>query len=303
MIFGYEYAMRLRPLLIVLALALLGGLGTAAPARAATCPTFHVLHDDHVGALSLPEGVYKVSTTGLSCTSASSLFTEFLSDWNGKLRAPWRVASLGEGRGRFSRPDGVSFTVTRTTGGGGGGGSHGALACPRAFRVTRAERIGPLRVAAGLYRITRLGTSVSCARAAALLSSFAHDFGGKLPGGWSVLPGSAAFVKGSLSVGFRIKRFAGPTPTPTPIVTRDTRCPFTFRVQHRDRIGRLVLPAGPYRIYLLKGAALTCSQASSRFASFLMRPNGDLPSPWRMNVGTATFRRGAGRTGFRVKRA
>ncbi|HEX6602571.1 MAG TPA: hypothetical protein VF030_08000, partial [Solirubrobacterales bacterium] len=61
-------------------------LGGAAPASAATCPSFKVLHNDRIGAASLPAGSYTLTTdTGLSCQAASQLFARFLQDWDGNL--------------------------------------------------------------------------------------------------------------------------------------------------------------------------------------------------------------------------
>jgi hypothetical protein len=80
------------------------------------------------------------------------------------------------------------------------------------------------------------------------------------------------------------------------------RCPGTFRVLHRDRIGRLRLPAGPYIVTLLRGRGLSCSGASRAFRRFLQDFQGDLPRPWVLSVRTGTFTRGRrSRTGFRVK--
>lgn len=57
------------------------------------CPaTFRVLHDDRIGALSLPKGPYYVTVgNGLSCAQASNLFRQFLNRTDGRLPAPWRL--------------------------------------------------------------------------------------------------------------------------------------------------------------------------------------------------------------------
>lgn len=63
-----------------------------------TCPGyFHVLHNDRIGAMSLPAGRYSISLlntdialTGLDCPTASNDFAYFLAnDWSGRLPSPW----------------------------------------------------------------------------------------------------------------------------------------------------------------------------------------------------------------------
>jgi hypothetical protein len=79
------------------------------------------------------------------------------------------------------------------------------------------------------------------------------------------------------------------------------RCRGTFRVLHDDRIGKLKLQAGNYRITLLSTKGITCSRAAILFARLLQDYDGVLPRPWALDVATGTFRRGAARVGFRVK--
>jgi hypothetical protein len=85
-----------RSLLAALAVAALAAAllavatGGATKAAAAGCPTFEVLHDDRIGAASLPAGTYSLTSddAGLSCKAASQLFARFLEDWDGNLPAP-----------------------------------------------------------------------------------------------------------------------------------------------------------------------------------------------------------------------
>ena len=58
-----------------------------------------------------------------------------------------------------------------------------------------------------------------------------------------------------------------------------TACPGEFRVLNNDRIGKLILPQGPYTISVKR---MPCTDASSNFSRFLQRPNGDLPDGWRL---------------------
>lgn len=80
------------------------------------------------------------------------------------------------------------------------------------------------------------------------------------------------------------------------------RCPATFQVLHNDRIGRLKLPQGPYRIRILDDQALGCARASRLFAKFLQDFDGNLPGRWRLQVRTATFTKRGTNAGFRVKK-
>src|SRR5215208_3145065 len=86
---------RIRPLL--LATVVLSALTLALPGAAQSAPlrcpgTFQVLHDDHIGKLSLPAGPYVIDvidSSSLSCAHASDLFRQFLEDFDGKLPRPW----------------------------------------------------------------------------------------------------------------------------------------------------------------------------------------------------------------------
>src|SRR5215217_5158186 len=60
---------------------------------------------------------------------------------------------------------------------------------------------------------------------------------------------------------------------------RAPACPGEFNVLHNDRIGKLVLPKGPYTISVKR---MPCTDASSNFSRFLQRPSGKLPDGWRV---------------------
>src|SRR4051794_39401531 len=125
--------------LIALALAILANSDRAAAAT--RCPNaFSVLHNDHVGKLSLRKGSYTITVTNqnkLSCQRAASLFTTFLQDFDGNLPDGWRVSVRRSG---FIKNPRKSFFVKRTGpsgSGGAGGGRHpggGGKDCPRAFQ-------------------------------------------------------------------------------------------------------------------------------------------------------------------------
>jgi hypothetical protein len=302
------------PAVLVATLLAVLAFPTAAQSAPTRCPgTFEVLHNDHIGRLSLPAGPYVIDvldSSRLSCASASDLFRQFLEDFDGRLPRPWvlNVSSRTFTRGSGST---TGFQVTRWWGGGGGGGGrHPAtgLACPGFFHVLHNDHIGRLRLPAGEYRITLLSLNrISCARASRYFAQFLQDFDGRLPQPWVLDVETGSFMRGSRNVGFRVKPTGAP-PNPNTGGGRNPprgqrRCPGTFRVLHRDRIGRLRLPAGRYLITLLSNR-LSCRSASRRFSQFLDNPSGRLPRPWVLNTGTGTFSRGRGsRTGFRVKPA
>lgn len=297
--------------LTVLVLAL-PGAAQSAPLR---CPgTFRVLHDDHIGKLKLAAGPYVidvVDSSRLSCSDASDLFRQFLEDFDGRLQRPWvvNVSTRTFTRGRGSS---VGFTVTRSTGGGGGGGGgqHPATGtfCAALFHVLHNDHIGKLKLPAGEYRITLLSVGrISCARAARYFTQFLQDFDGRLPRPWTLDVETGSFMRGGRNVGFRVKPTGNP-PNPGGGGNRypsrgQRRCPGTFRVLHRDRIGKLRLPAGRYIVTTLSSRP-SCRSASNLFSQFLDDTTGRLPRPWVVNAKTGTFTRGRGsKRGFRVKPA
>jgi hypothetical protein len=156
----------------------------------------------------------------------------------------------------------------------------------------------------GRYILDRLGPlSPTCSQAISLLDGFLMDFDGVLPNGWVLLPDDGAFVRGSVTYGFRLE----PDPDSgggTRFPTQTTRCSATFRVVHNDRIGALSFPAGPYWVSIFKGSNITCPQSTQLLAAFLQRPNGRLPRPWVIDVATGSFRRGrSSQYGFVAKPA
>ena len=291
---------------LALTAVLLVGLVYAGAGRAATtsCPgTFQVLHNDRIGKFVLPAGPYTMTATNISCSSASSLFTTFLNDWDGKLPGGWRTVIKGVGDGGFTGPRGQSFTVKRA---GSSGGAGTGLVCSQRFVLKQDDRVGALVMKKGQYIIDRLSPlSPSCSADAKLLSRFIMDFDGVLPGGWVVLPDDGTFVRGSVSYGFRVE----PAPDNnggrgTNYPTQTTRCPATFRVLHNDQIGALKFPAGNYWVDIYEGTGITCPQSTQLFASFLQRTDGKLPPPWVIDVSTGSFRKGTGsRYGFVAKPA
>jgi len=70
---------------------------TPTPGGLTCAGTFHVLHNDNIGAMKLPAGSYTIKlashdTPGLDCKTASNDFAYFLNnDWAGNLPRPWKM--------------------------------------------------------------------------------------------------------------------------------------------------------------------------------------------------------------------
>lgn len=188
-----------------------------ADAAAGRCAgTFRVLHNDHIGTLSVPAGQYVITvrdTARLSCSAASKLFTRFLEDYDGVLPAPWVLTGPGA---QFRRGAGspVGFSITRGAGGGGGGGNSGGGGrhpsngsfCPGTFRVLNRDHIGSLQLAAGRYYVILLQKNgLTCSQASADFTRFLSDVSGVLPRPWNLSPQTARFRRGPGGPGFRVK--------------------------------------------------------------------------------------------------
>jgi hypothetical protein len=287
---------------LLVAAAAAGAAPAAASAAPATCPaTFTVLHDDRIGALSLPAGSYQLTvsdSTRLTCAHAADLFRQFLEDFDGRLPFPW---TLDAATSTFSAGNGIAFQVAPASG-GGGGGQHPAtgLHCPGFFQVMHNDRIGSFRVPAGSYTVTLLSAGpLTCAQATNRFARFLQDYDGRLPGPWLLDRRTGTFLRGASLVGFRIEPAVTPLPGPTPS-SGGLRCPATFRVLHDDRIGALRIPRGRYWITRTAAGRPTCAATTRLFARFLQRPDGRLPKPWRLQASTATFLRPSG-SGFSIK--
>jgi hypothetical protein len=193
------------------ALALLGpGAGSASAAQRVCPGTFRVLHDDHIGRLTLASGNYQITTltSRPTCRRASALFTRFLEDFDGELPSNWRVLV---NKSSFVKPNGNGFSVQMVSGPpkpGGGSGRHPATGkfCPGTFTVEHNDRIGTLRFPKGPYLITLLQRQgLTCARASTLFSQFLGDPNGVLPSPWILNVQRGKFRRGSGGKGFRVK--------------------------------------------------------------------------------------------------
>ena len=200
----------------------------------------------------------------------------------------------------------AAAAVLAVLAGGASPASAAEETCPNTFHVLHNDHIGKLDLPEGHYTITLLDDSrpLNCQKAATLFTKFLEDFNGKLPGRWEVRPNRSEFERGNSGVGFRVTQGShtggggGHHPAGS-----GKRCPGTFQVQHNDRIGKLKLPAGPYRMWVLTDSNPNCSKASQLFARFLQDPSGNLPGKWNLQVRSATFTRRNTPNGFRVKPA
>lgn len=203
-----------RMLILAIALAATAIVFFAATDRAdalTRCPgTFQVLHNDHIGKLNLRAGHYVIKTKNedqISCERASSLFTKFLQDYDGRLPNGWKVLVNKSG---FRKTAQKAFFVKRKSGGSGGGGRHpgrGEMRCPGTFQVQHNDRIGRLRLSKGPHTITLTNKRrLSCSRASQLFAKFLQRPSGNLPNGWKLRVQSATFKKVGKHKGFRVKQ-------------------------------------------------------------------------------------------------
>jgi hypothetical protein len=300
-----------RRLLIVLALCA-GALAATPAAQAqtpapATCPlTFNVLQSDRIGTYVIAPGAYQITVLNpgaLGCTAASNWLQQFLESFSGTLPNGW---SLDPASGNFYTTSGAGFSLTLVGPAQGGGGQYPAsgVTCPTTFAVQHNDTIGAFGLSKGPYTMTLLAQGgMTCGQAATNFARFLQDYDGILPSPWIMDAATGTFSRGaSTRVGFRVQPApapANPTPAPSGYTTPGSQCAGTFQVRHNDRIGALKLAAGNYRITRLGS---TCAASSKLLAQFLQRPDGKLPSPWKLNAGTATFN-GANGAGFRIKPA
>ncbi len=297
------------PLLVVLLLLALLAVPRSAPAQSAesdfaACPgTFHVLHDDRVGALLLRAGMHDLAVSGdVTCAQAPKLLAGFLQDWDGRLPSPWKVVAADGEFLRGSTGDGIRVSAAKAP---PTPGPSSGDACPY-FTLLDDDRIGTLTLKAGRYTMRLLSGRLPCAQAARDFHDFLYDTNG-LPFPWRAeakVVNDVTFRRGATSsYGFRVRRtYEATSGGGSYPAAGQLRCPGTFLVQNPNRIGKLEVPKGMHRITVFGG--VTCKQAIDGFKVFLGRPSGELPSPWRVRPATASFVRGTtGTRGFRIDRA
>ena len=173
--------------------------------------------------------------------------------------------------------------------------------CTASFHVLHDDHIGKLPVASGMYQLR--ATGLSCAQASGAFAQFLTDHNGVLPKPWRY-NGENTFTRGTGGTAFTFVRQDAP-PVPGPVIDGggshgDFACPGAFRVLHNDRIGRLSIPRGQYRVTVL-GPTVSCGAAERLFAQFLKRPDGKLGGGWTVLPDGGEFVRRSTRDGFRIK--
>jgi hypothetical protein len=293
---------------VLAALAVAAFALPASASAATTCPaTFDVLHDDHIGSMSLPAGQYAVRVTSLSCAGASKLFAQFLSDYDGILPFPWIANASSRSFTRGNGP--TSFSVRR--------GAYSPtppspptptqpVACNGTFAVLHSDRIGSLPFPKGAYKLRVYNAAFTCQRVSQWLAQFLDDYEGDLARPWTISAPPSGTTGGTFSVPagmiFTALRSGSSTGGGGHTPSGGTSCPGTFSVLHDDHVGSLYLPKGKYLVSLIQGDTLTCTQASQQFTRFL--DAASMPSPWVLDSATGTFTRGIGSSaGFRIKPA
>jgi hypothetical protein len=295
--------MRLAAVLSACACALALGASAAEAQTTTVCPaTFDVLAPDAIGTYAVPAGAYRITVldpSGLSCANAADLLRQFLEDFNGTLPAPW---TLNAATGTFSSGPGQGFSIALAgapAGGGGGQSPTTGVACPTMFSVLHDDHIGSMTVPKGPYSITVLSYgTLTCGQAFDRFARFLQDFDGRLPSPWTLDAATGTFQRGGVRYAFRVSPAPAPVPATGPAQQLPgSQCPGVFSVRHDDRIGALRLRQGDLRI---TRSGSSCAASARLLAQFLQRPDGRLPSPWRLDVQTGTFT-GAGSSGFRIK--
>lgn len=261
----------------------------AATASAATrCPaTFQVLHNDRIGAMSLPAGAYYVTVNKLTCAQASTLFADFLQDYDGDLPYPWRLnasaKSFTNGSSSFSVKLAAPSPPAPPTPPNGG-----STTCGGSFSVLHNDRIGSVSLPRGQYTIA-IQRGLTCAQASAQFAQFL-DMPRGVPAPWTITgsTGKASFQDNMGGFAFTATKNSSSTGGGG----RSAYTCGTFRVMHNDHIGSLYVPKGTYEITLPVGSAMSCAAATRQFTAFLDAEA--LPRPWVLNAANATFSRGAG---------
>jgi Protein of unknown function (DUF4232) len=107
--------------------------------------SFHVLHNDQSGGVTLPAGQYTVSSPNLGCTgpgSASGYFTTFLNKYNHAIPG-WKGKAIAKGWGTYTKNNSkTQFTVKWSKAKGGAGSAPGSACATSALKVSLGRANG-----------------------------------------------------------------------------------------------------------------------------------------------------------------
>jgi hypothetical protein len=275
---------------LIAVLAATAATVTAAPVAetaATRCPaTFQVLHDDKIGAMSLPAGAYYVTVSNLTCAQASTLFADFLQDYDGDLPASWRgnakAKSFTNGSSSFSvKLAGRAPPAPPTPG--------SVVTCPGTFSVLHNDRIGSVPFPKGQY-VIKIQRGLTCSTASRTFALFLDQPSGvNAPWSLSISGLTASFQDNMGGFAFTTTKTSGSN---TGGGGRTSYTCTTFRVLHNDHVGSMYVPKGLYDIVLPVGSAMSCAAAQKQFVAFLNSET--VPSPWIVDANNGTFSRGYG---------
>lgn len=272
-----------RLVVTVTALALLAAVAAGASSAASTCPSFHVLHNDSIGKVKIPAGMYTVTPTGVTCKNSSTLIARFLNDYDGVLPDGWTVAASGKivtfTKGTTGEKIAMKLGYSPS---GGGSSSRQNGPCPGNFTVLHNDRVGALKLKAGQYKITTKG--LYCWFDASKLAYFLdYTEGSKLPSPWTV---DAAMMKIQRSPNhyFTLK-YLGSTGGGGHSIAGLTRCSAKLSVTTPGTLAGMSFPRGTYYINVAPGT--TCAGAGKLFDSWLVA--GAVNNSWKVDSDAATF--------------
>ncbi len=265
------------------AAVLMAGLAATSGAATNTCPAFHVLHNDSIGSVKIPAGMYGVTATGVTCKNSSTLVARFLNDYDGNLPDGWTVSASGK-TVTFAKA-GTSESIELKRGyspSGGGSSSRRNGPCPGEFTVLHNDRIGALKLKAGQYKITTKG--LYCWFDASKLAFFLdHNESGKLPKPWTV---DAAMMKIQRSPShYFTLRYLGKSGGGGHSHAGMIRCTSKLKLTTAAKLAGIDFPIGSYWINVAPGT--TCAGAASKFESWVTA--GAISNSWKINSQTATF--------------
>jgi cell division protease FtsH len=78
-------------------------------------------------------------------------------------------------------------------------------------------------------------------------------------------------------------------------------CTVPFQISHRQQLGELALPKGPYKLTVLNTAQLDCGAANDALRAALREPGAALPDGWKFDAPSRVVSREDGTDAFRVE--